>query len=157
MASKQVKKRMTKQDKLDWDELYEYVRQKVMGYDTNQSLSKNMVLRLKGMLNGKFYANNNTKDVADYSYKNVLNTYKFCSLSINRVFTTKSFESEEHKFNYAAAIVESKLNDVYMRMKNVVKSEEKTKNMDMSTATNEGAEYQKKTKENNNKRLDDLW
>lgn len=157
MANKQVKRRMTKQEKIDWDNLYEYVRKNVMHYDNNQSLSKKMVLRLKGMLNGKFYANNNTKDMADYSYQTVLNTYKFCSLSINRALTSKTFDSEEHKFNYVAAIVESKLNDVYIRMQNVVKTEEKTKTMDMSTVTNEGAEYKKKTTENTNKRLDDLW
>lgn len=157
MANKQVKRKMTKQDKIDWDELYEYVRTNVMHYDKNQSLSKNMVLRLKGMLNGKFYANNNIEDKANYTYKIVLNTYKFCSLSINKALSSKTFENEEHKFNYVAAIVENKLNDVYMRMKNAIKVEAKTQTMDMTTATHTGAKYQRKTKENTNKRLDDLW
>ena len=40
-----TRKHMSKQEKADWDELYEYVRTEVMGYDQNQSLSSEMVLR----------------------------------------------------------------------------------------------------------------
>lgn len=156
MAEKTVKKRMSKQDKIDWDNLYEYVRSKVLFYDNSQSLSKQMVLRLKGMLNGKFYANNTTTDMADYSYKTVLNTFKFCSPKIQSALSSKTFDSENHKFNYICAIVENNLNDVYLRMKNAIKVQKKTETMDVSTITHEGADYQSKTKETSNK-LSDLW
>ena len=58
VMAKANSKRMSTKDKADWDKLYEYVRHNVMGYDENQSLSKNMVLRLKGLLTNKFMANN---------------------------------------------------------------------------------------------------
>ena len=50
-----TRKHMSKQEKADWDELYEYVRTEVMGYDQNQSLSSEMVLRLKGLLSNKLW------------------------------------------------------------------------------------------------------
>ncbi|HIT89067.1 MAG TPA: hypothetical protein IAC41_01415 [Candidatus Merdenecus merdavium] len=151
-----VKKRMSKQDKIDWDNLYEYVKNNVLHYSSKQSLSVQMVLRLKGMLNGKFYANNTTTDMADYSYKTVLNTFKFCSPKIQSVLSSKNFDSENRKFNYICAIVEGSLNDVFLRMENAAKVQQKTERMDVSAITHNGAGYQSKTRETSNK-LNDLW
>ena len=88
-----------------------------MGYDDNQSLSRNMVLRLKGLANNKFMANNNIKDTADYSYKIILLTFKYCNSSIQRALNNVAFKDESHKFNYILKIVEDNINTVYMRMK----------------------------------------
>lgn len=151
-----TKKHMTQDDKKYWKELYEYVRRNVMGYDENQSLSKNMVLRLKGLLTNKFMANNNIADTANYSYKIVLNTFKFCMPDIQKGLRNNSFADENHKFSYVLKIVESNLNNVYMRMKNAEKAKEKTETMEMNVVTHSSAEYQAKTKETS-KRLNDLW
>ena len=153
---KEVKKRMSKEDKIHWDELYEYVRTRVMKYDKNQSLSTAMVLRLKGLLYNKFMENLNIEDTANYSYQVVLNTFKFCMPDIQRGLTSNSFRDENHKFNYVIKIVESNLNTVYMRMKNAEKAKEKTETIEMNVVTHSGAEYQTKTKETS-KRLNDLW
>lgn len=151
-----TRKHMSKQEKADWDELYEYVRTEVMGYDQNQSLSSEMVLRLKGLLSNKFMENNYIQDTASYSYKTVLNTFKYCSLDIQRGLRSNSFRDERHRFNYVLKIVESNLNTVYTRMKNAVKAEEKTQTMDVKTATHTGASYQRKTKEISSN-LEELW
>lgn len=151
-----TRKHMSKQEKADWDELYEYVRTEVMGYDQNQSLSSEMVLRLKGLLSNKFMENNYIQDTASYSYKTVLNTFKYCSLDIQRGLRSNSFRDERHRFNYVLKIVESNLNTVYTRMKNAVKAEEKTQTMDVKTATHTGASYQRKTKETSSN-LEKLW
>ena len=153
---KETKKRMSMQDKEDWSALYEYVKANIMGYDNNQSLSKSMVLRLKGLLNNKFMANNQVQDTANYSYLTVLNTFKFCTPDIQKYLRSKTFQDENHKFNYILKIVESNLNNVYMRMKNVKKAKEKTETMEMNVATHSGAEYQVKTKETSGK-IKDLW
>lgn len=97
-----TRKHMSKQEKADWDELYEYVRTEVMGYDQNQSLSSEMVLRLKGLLSNKFMENNHIQDIASYSYKTVLNTFKYCSLDIQRGLSSNSFRDERHRFNYVS-------------------------------------------------------
>lgn len=154
--AKITRKHMSKQEKADWDELYEYVRTEVMGYDQNQSLSSEMVLRLKGLLSNKFMENNHIQDTASYFYKTVLNTFKYCSLDIQRGLSSNSFRDERHRFNYVLKIVESNLNTVYTRMKNAVKAEEKTQTMDVKTATHTGASYQRKTKETSSN-LEELW
>lgn len=154
--AKIAKKLMSYEDKILWNELYEYVRSNIMGYDKNQSLSTAMVLRLKGLLYNKFMENLKIEDTANYSYQVVLNTFKFCTPDIQRGLRSNSFRDENHKFNYVIKIVESNLNTVYMRMKNAGKAKEKTKTMEMNAVTHSGAEYQAKTKEAS-KRLNDLW
>lgn len=114
-----VKHPMTPRDRKELDKLYQYVKTVVMGYDQNQSLPQIIVLRLKGLLYGMTFLNNDEEDKANYSYDLVLNTFKYCSPEIQRVISTKHFKNEIAKFNYIAAIVENNLNDVYIRMKNI--------------------------------------
>lgn len=153
---KTPRKRMTKEERDAWDSLYEYVRTKVMRYDSNQALPSQIVLRLKGMLNGKFMANGSTKDMANYSYDVVLNTFKYSMPDIQRALGSVSFRDESHKFNYIMKIVERNLNDVYMRMKGAERAREEIKDMKMDVATHHGATYKKKTKDVSS-RLNDLW
>ena len=151
-----AKKKMTEKEKQDWEALYFYVK-KVLGYDENQSLSSTMVLRLKGLLTNKFIENNNIESTANYSYEVILNTFKFCSPTINKALRTNSWSNEMHRFNYVLKIVESNINNVYLRMKNVQKTKEEAENTTVDAANHIGADYQRKTKEVNNKLLNDLW
>lgn len=152
-----AKKKMTEEEKIAWDNLYQYVKSNIMGYDENQALPSTMVLRLKGLLSGKFIENNNTEDKANYSYETILNTFKFCSPQIQNALRTNSFKDEMHKFNYVLKIAEKNINDVYLRMKSVEKAKEEAKNTALDAVNHVGAEYQRKTKETTNKLLDDLW
>lgn len=154
--TKTTKKHMSQQDKIEWEALYEYVRHNVLGYDDNQSLSRSMVLRLKGLLNNKFMANNNIADTSNYSYQTILNTFKFCMPDIQRGLRNNAFTDENHKFNYILKIVESNLNTVYLRMRNVEKTKEKIETMNVENVVYSGAKYQVKTQETS-KRLNDLW
>ena len=156
MAKKTTTRRMSKKEQAEFDELYEYVRVNILGYDKSQSLSNNMVLRLRGLRYNKFMDNKNIKDTADYSFETILNTFKYCYLDIQRALRTVNFKDENHKFNYVLKIVEDNLNEVYVRTKNAQKAEEKTKGVDMSVTTYEGAEYQSNHKKISN-RLKDLW
>ena len=150
-----AKKKLTEEEKIAWDNLYQYVKSNIMGYDQNQALSTTMVLRLKGLLSGKFIENNNSEDKANYSYEVILNTFKFCSFDIENAFRSKSFKDELHKFNYALAIVEKNINTVYMRMKNIEKSEDKIKEIDTTVATYNGIQY--KSKQTKKDKFSDLW
>lgn len=151
-----AKKKMSEKDKQDWEVLYFYVKN-LLGYDENQALSSTMVLRLKGLLTNKFIENGNITSTANYSYEVILNTFKFCSPTINKALRTNSWTNEMHRFNYILKIVESNINNVYLRMKNVQKTKEEAKNTTIDTANHIGADYQRKTKEVNNKLLNDLW
>lgn len=154
MAKK--KTHMSRKDIEDWNELYEYVRHNVLGYDENQSLSKAMTLRLKGLPNNKFMANNNIESTANYSFEVVLNTFKYCSVEIQRALRYIDFKDEMHKFNYILRIVESKLNTVYVKMKNANKAKEKTEAINMDAQLYDGAEY-KVSETSVSDRLNDLW
>ena len=147
---------MTEKEKQDWESLYYYVKN-MMGYDENQALSSTMVLRLKGLLTNKFMENGNTASTANYSYETILNTFKFCSPDIYKALKTNKFADEMHRFNFVLKIVERNINTVYMRMKNVEKAKEEAKNTIIDAVGHAGAEYQKKTKEVTNRRLNDLW
>lgn len=151
-----AKKKMTEKEKQDWESLYYYVKN-LMGYDENQALSSTMVLRLKGLLTNKFMENNNIESTANYSYETILTTFKFCSPEINKALRTNRFADEMHRFNFILKVVERNINTVYLRMKNIEKTKEEAKNATIDTANSDGAEYQRKTKEVNNKLLNDLW
>ena len=123
-----AKKKMTEKEKQNWENLYYYVKSNIMGYDENQALSSTMVLRLKGLLTNKFIENGNIKDGANYSYETILNTFKFCSLDIQKALRTINFQNEQHKFLYITKIVENNINTVYLKMKNVERAKEEAKN-----------------------------
>lgn len=149
-----AKKKLTDKEKQDWDLLYQYVKN-LFGYDKNQALSSTMVLRLKGLLVNKFIENNNIADTANYSYETILNTFKFCSPDIYKALRTNNFKDESHKFNYVLKIVEKNINTVYMRMKNIEKSEDKIKEIDTTVATYNGIQY--KSKQTKKDKFSDLW
>lgn len=155
--TKTHRKRMSKQEKEKWDELYEFVRVKVLGYDENQSLSKNMVLRLKGMLNGKFMANNSTEDNANYSYDVVINTFKYSMPDIQRALNNVSFANEGHKFNYIMRIVDSNLNTVYIRMKRAEKVKKEVIKEESTVDNHKAVEYKPVKKTVKKDKFSDLW
>lgn len=158
MAEKKVRKRMTEQEKEEWNELYEFVKKKVLMYSDDMALSKTMVLRLKGLLTNKFIENKNIDDKANYTYKTILNTFKFCIMDIEKGLQTHSFKDESHKFNYILKIVESNINTVFLRMQKAEKAEEEIAQIDTSNAMHTGAAYQRKSKDlPKNSILNDLW
>ena len=151
-------KKETPEQKKAWEELYEYVKTKVMGYDENQSLSRDMVLRLKGLLTGKFMANKNIESNANYSYETILNTFKYCKPDIDRALRTNNWANEMHRFNYILKIIEKNINTVYMKMKQKDTVKEKIEEVDTTIANYVGVEYQ--SKQNNRNKEDkfaDLW
>lgn len=117
---------MTDKEKKDFETLYQYVK-KILGYGDDMALSKFMVLRLKGLSEGKFHANKKVKATASYDYNTIYLTFVYCKADIQRALQTKTFQSEQNKFNYIMAIVENNINDVVMRLKNAKKSKEVAK------------------------------
>lgn len=151
---------MSKEDVSKWDELYQYVRKNLMGYDDEQSLSTEMVLRLKGLRHNKHYENRKITDTANYSYEIILMTCKFCRMDIERGLRGKTFRDEMNKLNYIAKIIENNLNTVYVRMQNAEKSKEKTMAVDVSTKMQEAAEVKtlyKPSKRKTPDALKNMW
>jgi len=150
--------KMTEQEKREWTELYEYVK-KILGRTAEQNLSRQEVLRLKGICSGKFMENKKINGNAKFSYRTVLNTFKFCSLDIQRGLRSGGFKNEGHKFNYVVKIVENNINEVYEREQKKMKAEKKMNILNVSSV--ERVEnYKKQTEEMSNtfkNRTKDLW
>lgn len=148
---------MTNIEIKQWDDLYQYVKKKILLYDDAQSLPRKFVLRLKGLTKGKYIESRSIEDNADYSYEIILYTFQICKPAIMSAIANKTFETEENKFNYICKIVENNINDVYLRVKKAKKSEENIEKLDTNILSHNGGEYQKKTEELKNKILNELW
>lgn len=150
-----AKRKMTEEEKVAWENLYNYVKINVMGYDQNQALSTTMVLRLKGLLTNKFIENKSIESTANYSYETILNTFKYCSMDIQKALKSNNWKDEMHKFNYILKIVEKNINTVYMKSKNIEKTKEKIEEVDTTIANYTGVEY--KTRKSKEDKFSDLW
>jgi len=149
---------MSKKEKEQWDNLYQYVKKEIMLYDDSQALSRNIVLGLKGLTQGKEVANNNIQSTANYSFELILLTFKFCKSQIFKSISGKNFKSDVQKFIYIKRIVENNINDVYNRLNNVKKSEEKVETVDISNIYHDGASYKTtQTNVKNDDKYKDMW
>ena len=153
MAKQQQPKKAKNQDFLD---LCAWIEKEIMGYDENQKLQTKAVMRLQGLRRGQGYANTKVRANGNYSYDVILNTFKINKLEIQNAVRGKNFKSEEAKMAYVCAIVRGKINDVYDRMKSAEKSVEKIEQADTKAYAYQGAGYQPKKKEYNDK-FEELW
>lgn len=147
---------MTDKEKQQWDDLYQYVRKEILMYDQNQAIPSSLVLRLKGLAKGKLMANNAIPNHADYSYEIILYTFKICKTKILTAIEGKTFNGEMNKFNYIAKIIENNINDVYQRITNAKKTQDKIESLNAENIYHDGAEYVPTTAKENVK-LKDLW
>lgn len=145
----------TQAEKENWDKLYQYIKKDILFYEDNIKLPKTLIMRILGLKEGKFMANKKIKPLANYTFEQILMTFKINKFEIVNAMSRISFKDEKHKINYLMAIIESKLNDTCERMANAKKSEEKGLAIEINNNDNK-AEYKKKTKDIKNSRLRDL-
>lgn len=149
--------KMTEQENIEWNELYQYVKKDILNYDENMKLPRFLILRILGLKNGKFVANNKIQPLANYTFNEILMTFKINKITINNALSnSRKFKDEKHKINYIMAIIESKINDITIRYRNIENSKEKGESIKVPINNNK-AEYIPKTKQNRNSVLDDLW
>lgn len=157
MAKRIPKNKMTQEDINNWDKLYKYVKYDILGYDDNQNIPQNQVLRLKGLLKGKYIENNNKEDKANYSFEIILLTFKYSMPEIRKALHTVNFIDENHKFNYILRIVEKNINTVYLKMKKLERSKEEVKKQDHSDTINYENTFKAKDNKKSTGKFDDLW
>lgn len=138
---------MTKEELEDWSELEEYVRCKIMDF-VDEGLTKQMVLRLKGLRYGQVMANNSARKHSNYSFKTILLTFKACYPKIKSATSTKQFKNNMQKFNYIMAIVENNIVDVSQRMRRAEEERARSEaiNHDIAQNLNVDAIYEHKNK-----------
>ena len=134
--SKENKKDTTGWKNEDFLQMCNWVERELMGYSGTQRLHKNACLRLQGLRKGQSIAN------------------KYVIL---KAIKGKTFNSEDQKVAYICAIVSNRINDMYTRMKNAKKSEEKSEKIDIGAQNSEAAKYQRQTEEVINSTFEGIW
>lgn len=138
-----------------WNELFEYVKTEVLGYEKDMTIPRPFILRLEGLSKGNFKANKHIEPMAKYSYQDILTAFKVAKVLLGG---KNDFDDDEHRFNYVCVIVEKKINDVVKARLQKLTTQEKVKDIDLSVQTNEKAKYKAKSKDmENNQVLDSLW
>ena len=156
MAETKVKrKKMSEEEKKDWNELCEYVKKEILKYGDDTKFPRFLALRLKGLANGQYIVNNNQKLQGKYTFYEIKITFMYCKQNILYGFSKNVFEDENHKISYMMKIVESSLNTIRERLRSKQRQEERIASIEVNTGE-EIAEYKKKSKEVKNKRLKGL-
>lgn len=149
----------TRKDK-DWVELCEYIKKEILNYDDNMRFPKALALRLRGLQYGQYIANNNIEREAKYDSYTLLCTFKLCRNRIVNYFINHQdmIKDERHKINIMMKIVESEVNDVYMRLQQVKQIQEQKERTSSSIPMNTpSASYTRKTKEITNEKLKKIF
>lgn len=102
-------------------------------------------------------ANNSHEMYGEYPIDVIFNTFKANKYVILKAIKGKTFNSEDQKMAYICAIVSSRINDMYTRMKNAKKSEEKSEKIDIGAQNSEAAKYQRQTEEVVNSKFEEIW
>ena len=156
LDGKKVKrKKMSEEEKKDWEELCVYVKKEILKYGDDTKFPRFLALRLKGLANGQYIVNNNQKLQGKYTFYEIKITFMYCKQDILYGFSKNVFEDENHKISYMMKIVESSLNTIRERLRSKQRQEERIASIEVNTGE-EIAEYKKKSKEVKNKRLKGL-
>lgn len=126
------------QEQREWEALYFYVKKNILQYDDNMDLTNYCILRLKGMAQGRFAAQDRKTTGITYGYKVVLSTFEQKQELIRWSLQVKTFNSESHKINWIFKIIENNINDVYLKMREANKHEENQKLMNIPEQVNAG-------------------
>ena len=136
-------------------ELCDYVSKSIMGYDENQTLSKDMILRLRGLKTGQYMANKNNPSMAHYPYEFILLTFKYVKQhELDNILQSKKFNDDQHKFNYILKIIDSNINTVYNKVKKIKEEQNRVDNIEVVELPNYNNQYEKK---NINKNFEKFW
>lgn len=113
--TKTPKRKTSPEEQAQFDALYAYVRDVILEYDETMILSSYQVKRLKGMAQGSFLAKDREKTNLTYGYSVVLETFRMKKSIIHYVLKNNQFNNEDHKVNFIFKMIESSINDVYLK------------------------------------------
>ena len=139
--------------KKQWDELCEYVKKEILGYDDNMKFPKYLALKLQGVKRGNHIANNNHTSNANYDDYTILCACKLCKQKIVSYLhdNEMKIKDEKHKINLIIKMIEPEINDVYLRIQKAEKAKSSVENKSFENQSNENAGYTRKTKDVNDK------
>lgn len=159
MLSISEKNQHTHGTKEEWDELCNYIKDEILQYSKGMKFPKQLALRLQGLAKGVFIANKNIKPQAVYPYDTILYTAKLCKQKLLNYFSQneRKINGESHKIALIMVFIERDINDVCERLRRKEKSQSVLETLQLDNQTGEQAEYQKRSQDNSNVRLEGLW
>ena len=135
-----------------------WIERELFNYNgIDQHLHTKACLRLQGLRKGQNIANNKHDKYGNYSVECVLNTFKANKLIIQNAIKGKDFADEYKKMAYICAIIEVRINEMYLRMKNAELCKQKQESIDTKAQDNDTAEYKRQTDESTNSVFEDIW
>lgn len=108
-----------------WNNVYEYVKVEIMGYTKEKQLTPVMRTKLQTLRNGSFVRKGVTMSKDGYDYDVILTTFKAKKIEVERALFGKTFEDDNHKFNYIMVIITNSINDVAKRLENAKRQKDK--------------------------------
>lgn len=123
---KELEKEIRDKENKEWDDLYQYVKKEILGYEECQNLSPFQIRILKQLRNGEYVVRNKQMVNKGYPYKVILFTFKFKKRDILAAIQGKTFNDEKHKFSYIMVIVNNSINDIYKRYLRTLKDKKDT-------------------------------
>ena len=139
-------------------DLAEYVKKEILRYTDDMKIPNHLVLRLKGLLEGKFICNNNTTQEANYTIESVKYTFMACKSKIHYALDTVPFNSESRKINYIFKIIEGNINTVFINLLQSKKQVDKMMVLSTDSLESNDVEYVKKERESKvSKKLKKFW
>lgn len=144
-------------EKEELDKVYSFIKEKILQYPKETSLSKNQVKMLKELREGKFLIKNSKQEYCGYTYTDIYYTFVLNQHKILNSLQGKLFDNENIKFAYIMTIIKNNINDIVLKR---IKKEETNKNIqkiEIEIDNNISNTYIKKTLNKTNliKLLDD--
>ena len=118
-----------------------------MKYDESQTVEKSIIDKLQELQNGRLYGSKHHVSTCNYSFEDILLTFKFCYFDIEKALKYKHFDNNSKKFNYICAIVKDNINTVIDRRKAQTKAQEYTPSEEVTSDTYSNGNYVRKTEE----------
>lgn len=142
----------------EWNKLYTYVKEKILKYPKELSLSKTQMFALKELREGKLLINGSKQEYKGYTYFDIYSTFVLYQSNILNSIKGKAFKNENTKFRYIIAIIKNNINDVVLRR--LEKEDNEKRIDDIQLSSNVTYDYVKKS--NINKKVirlldEDSW
>lgn len=125
------KKKQLEIDQVEWEELYRYVFSDIFGYKQGMKMPPYIIMRLKGLRDGKFHGNKNIQKCADYSFKTILLTFKAKKVDILSMYDRMTFKDESHRMNAVMKVIENHINEIAMRLNRNVETNNKLSSLEI--------------------------
>lgn len=99
----------------EWNKLYIYVKEKILKYHKEISLSKTQMFALKELREGKLLVNGTKQEYQGYTYQDIYITFVLNQHIIFNSLQGKTFKNENMKFKYIIAIIRNNINDIVLK------------------------------------------